>query len=359
VDRLGVNDPLAVFRGKRVLVIGDTGFKGSWLSLWLDLLGADVVGYSLPNRSRDAHYNRLALGKVIHHVDGDIRDLRALTKVFQRFHPQLVFHLAAQALTRLSYEDPKRTFDVNVGGSVNVLEAARSTPSLRSLIYATSDKCYRNKEWTWGYRENDELGGADPYSASKAAAELVFAAYLESFFKARTKLGIASVRAGNVIGGGDWAADRIVPDCMRALRSNRPITLRHPAATRPWQHVLDPLYGYLLLAARLYREPMAYRGSWNFGPHPESSRTVKILADAVVSNWGKGTVRAKPAAPTAHEASLLFLNCDKARKDLGWQTRWEFERAVAETVRWYRKVFDGESVRATTEGQIRAYQGTA
>jgi CDP-glucose 4,6-dehydratase len=356
VDGLEVKDPFAVIKGKRALVIGDTGFKGSWLTLWLSLLGADVVGYSLPARRRDALFNRLSLGRISHHVDGDIRDLPALAKVCRRFQPQFLFHLAAQSLTRLSYEDPKRTFDVNVGGSVNVLEAARSTRSLRSLIYVTSDKCYRNQEWIWGYRENDELGGGDPYSASKAAAELVFAAYLESFFKARKTLGLASVRAGNVIGGGDWAVDRIVPDCMRALRSKRPITLRNPAATRPWQHVLDPLFGYLLLAVRLYEKPLAYRGSWNFGPRPESSRTVKALADQIVSCWGKGKVRIKPGRGAPHEASLLFLNCDKARRDLGWRTRWEFERAVAETVQWYRRVMDGESVRATTEGQIRAYQ---
>ena len=350
-----MSDPLAVIKGKRVLVIGDSGFKGSWLSLWLHLIGADVVGYSLPAQPREAHFNLLSLDKIIHHVEGDVRDLPALLKVTKRFQPQLVFHLAAQSLTRLSYEDPKRTFDVNVGGSVNVLEAVRSTPSVRSLVYVTSDKCYRNKEWSWGYRENDELGGRDPYSASKAAAELVFAAYVESFFRDRKTLGIASARAGNVIGGGDWAVDRIVPDCMRALRNGHPIVLRNPAATRPWQHVLDLLSGYLLLAARLYRTPMAYRGSWNFGPRPEGSRTVKALADQIVACWGSGTVRVNSGRRAPHEASLLFLNCDKARSELGWRMRWQFDRAVSETVHWYRRVIGGEPVRSTTEGQIRTY----
>ncbi len=356
MDGLEVSDPLAVLKGKRALVIGDTGFKGSWLTLWLNRLGANVVGYSLPPRRRDDHFNLLALGKIMHHVDGDIRDLPALAKVCRQFQPQFLFHLAAQSLTRLSYEDPKQTFDVNVGGSVNVLEATRSTPSLRSVIYVTSDKCYRNKEWIWGYRENDELGGSDPYSASKAAAELVFAAYLESFFQARKTLGLATVRAGNVIGGGDWAADRIVPDCIRALQSKRPITLRNPDATRPWQHVLDPLFGYLLLAVRLYQKPLAYRGSWNFGPRQESSRTVKDLADKIVSYWGAGKVRIQPRQGAPHEASWLFLNCDKASRNLGWQTHWEFDRAVAETVQWYKRFAGGEPVRATTEEQIRAYQ---
>jgi CDP-glucose 4,6-dehydratase len=356
MDRLGVKDPLARLKGKRALVIGDTGFKGSWLTQWLHLLGADVVGYGLPARGRDAHFTRLGLGKLTHHVDGDIRDLAALTKVTEKFQPQFVFHLAAQALTRLAYADPKLTFDVNVGGSVNVLEALRHTPSVRSVIYVTSDKCYRNKEWAFGYRENDELGGGDPYSASKAAAELVFSAYVESFFRNRRTLGIASVRAGNVIGGGDWAADRIVPDCIRALQRNRPITLRNPAATRPWQHVLDLLFGYLLLAVRLYETPAAFRGAWNFGPRPETTHTVKALADRIVACWGKGSVRIKTDARAPHEASLLFLNCDKARRQLGWRTRWEFDRAVAETVQWYRLVMDGTPARAATVEQIRAYR---
>lgn len=356
VDDLEVRDSLAVMKGKRALVIGDTGFKGSWLSRWLNLLGADVVGYSLPARWPNDHFNLLSLDETIQHVDGDIRDLPALVKVCGEFQPQFLFHLAAQSLTSSSYEDPKQTFDVNVGGSVNVLEAARSARSLRSLIYVTSDKCYRNKEWIWGYRENDELGGSDPYSASKAAAEIVFAAYQESFFQARKNLGLASVRAGNVIGGGDWAENRIVPDCMRALQNGRPIMLRNPCATRPWQHVLEPLFGYLLLAVRLYEEPMAYRGSWNFGPRQDSSRTVEDLANQIVACWGKGRVRVKPRKDGPQEASWLFLNCDKARRMLGWRTRWGFDRAVAETVDWYRRVMSGEPAAVATEQQIRTYQ---
>jgi CDP-glucose 4,6-dehydratase len=355
VDDLEMNRELSLFRGKRALVVGDTGFKGSWLSFWLHLLVAEVSGFALPPRSREEHFSRLALHKVIRHVDGDIRDLPSLRKAVKRARPHFLFHLAAQSLVRVSYQDPKRTFDTNVGGSVNVLEAVREAPGLRAVIYVTSDKCYRNKEWVWGYRENDELGGGDPYSASKAAAELVFTAYVESYFRKRKELGVASVRAGNVIGGGDWAVDRIVPDCIRALRAGRPIILRHPAATRPWQHVLDPLFGYLVLAARLYQEPEHFRGSWNFGPDGESSRTVRDLADKIAKCWGKGEVRVKAQPRSPHEASWLFLNCDKARKELGWRTRWRFDRAVEETVAWYRRTMQGDDVRAATERQIRAY----
>ena len=258
--------PLSIFSGKRVLVTGDTGFKGSWLCLWLRELQADVVGYALPPKTNEDLFNLLGLEKFIHHIAGDIRDLEGLQLVFDEFQPEYLFHLAAQSLVRLSYKEPKLTFDTNVGGSVNVLEAVRATTSLRSVIFVTSDKCYRNKEWIWGYRENDALGGHDPYSSSKAAAELVLSAYQDSFFNNRKALGVASVRAGNILGGGDWAKDRLVPDIIKSLRQDTPIILRNPGATRPWQHVLDPLFGYLLLASRLYTSPQAFAGPFNFGP---------------------------------------------------------------------------------------------
>lgn len=326
---------LDLFRGKRVLVTGDTGFKGSWLSCWLRLLGADVVGYALPAGTQDL-FRLLSLDRKIHHVNGDIRDGTAFHKVCRRFKPEFLFHLAAQSLVRVSHEDPKRTFDVNVGGSVNVLEAARRSPSLRALIYVTSDKCYENKEWVWGYRERDRLGGRDPYSASKAAAEMVFAGYRESFFRERPRFGLASVRAGNVIGGGDWSADRLIPDCVRALLRGRPIVLRNPSSTRPWQHVLDPLYGYLLLASRLHARPGNYSGSWNFGPREDAARTVRQVAERVVACWGTGRIQVKADKLAPQEANWLHLNCDKAHLRLGWRPRWDFERAVTETVRWYR-----------------------
>ncbi|HEY9855752.1 MAG TPA: CDP-glucose 4,6-dehydratase [Stenomitos sp.] len=353
-----VNETLTeTYRGKRVLVTGDTGFKGSWLSYWLQQMGAEVVGYALPPERPNDHFHLLDLGKLIRHVDGDVRDAKLLSQTFAEFQPEFLFHLAAQPIVRLSYQDPKTTFDTNVGGAVNILEAVRQTPSLRSAIFVTSDKCYRNKEWLWGYRENDELGGHDPYSASKAAAELVFSAYLDSYFRQRTDLGIASVRAGNVIGGGDWAADRIVPDCMRLLGSSQPITLRNPHATRPWQHVLDPLYGYLLLASHLARDPKRFEGSWNFGPSSHSVQTVQELAERIVAHWGDGEIIVTPDAQAPHEANLLRLNCDKAHQFLKWYPRWEFEETVRETVRWYKGVATGTPARQLTEAQIGAYMG--
>jgi len=349
---------LAVFRGKRVLVTGDTGFKGSWLCLWLTQLGAEVAGYAQAPKHDDDHFNLLRMNRLIRHTTADIRDGAKLTAVMQRFKPEFVFHLAAQALVRLSYDDPKSTFDTNVGGSVNLLEAVRKTPSVRALIYVTSDKCYRNNEWVWGYRENDVLGGRDPYSASKAAAELVFDAYCQSYFVQRG-LGAASVRAGNVIGGGDWSDDRIVPDCVKALRARQPIVLRNPDATRPWQHVLEPLGGYLLLASRLYAEPQQYTGAWNFGPSPEAAHTVGDLATHIVKNWGSGRITIRRPRNAPHEASLLHLNCDKSGLKLGWKARWGFTRTVMETVHWYRETMQKADVRKLGRAQIKRYSEDA
>ena len=346
---------LSLFRGKRVLVTGNTGFKGSWLTLWLHQLGARVAGYALPPERDSDLFHALALESSIDQTYADVRDAETLNGVFERVQPELVFHLAAQALVRRSYGDPKSTFDVNVGGSVNVLEAVRATPSVRSAIYVTSDKCYRNKEWVWGYRENDELGGSDPYSASKAAAELVFAAYVDSFFRSRQALGIASVRAGNVIGGGDFSTDRIVPDCVQAVRRGCPVVLRNPAATRPWQHVLEPLSGYLLLATRLYEEGSRHSGSWNFGPASGSIRTVRELAERLVELWGGGRVEVRQDRDAPHEAGLLHLNCDKARHGLGWRPRWDVDRALEEIVRWHKAVDGGEPAVEVTLAQIQEY----
>lgn len=347
------------FRGKRILVTGDTGFKGSWLSYWLHSLGAEVMGYALPPDQPQAHFNLLDLGSLIRHVDGDIRDLDKLQKTFDDFQPEILFHLAAQPIVRLSYQDPKTTFDTNVGGSVNILEAVRHSPSLTAVIFVTSDKCYKNKEWHWGYRENDELGGHDPYSASKAAAELVFSAYVDSFFRHRETLGIASVRAGNVIGGGDWAADRIVPDCMRLLERREPIRLRNPHATRPWQHVLDPLYGYMLLASRLLQDPQRFGGAWNFGPSSHAVQTVHELAMGILAHWGEGEIVVTPETGAPHEANLLRLSCDKAHQFLPWYPCWDFEKTVAETTRWYRGYVDGIPARRLAGEQLEEYMGGA
>lgn len=350
-------DGLRLFRRTRVLVTGDTGFKGSWLSLWLHLLGADVVGYSLPPRRAQDHFRLLKLDKKIHHINGDIRDDKSFRAVVKSFQPVFLFHLAAQSLVKRSFEEPKDTFDVNVGGTVNVLEAAREARRLRSLVCVTSDKCYRNNEWVWGYRENDELGGKDPYSASKAAAEMVFSAYQESFFSANPHLGAATVRAGNVIGGGDWSEDRIVPDCIRALQGGRSLRVRHPLATRPWQHVLDPLFGYLTLAVRLFEDPGDHFGAWNFGPSEDSARTVQDVVDRVVRRWGASKTRVLRTRSAVKESSRLTLNSDKARQLLKWRVRWGFETVVEKTVEWYRAWTDGQPVFDISKQQIVTYQG--
>ena len=284
------NDLGNFYKGKTVLLTGATGFKGSWMALWLYEMGANVINYSLAPLNNEDHFNLLKLETKITHIEADILDADHLSAVFNMHKPEIVFHLAAQALVRFSYVNPKLTFDTNVSGSVNVLEAVRSCRSVRSLVYVTSDKAYKNKEWTWGYRENDELGGHDPYSASKAAAEIVFSSYNDSFFSKNAHIGVGTVRAGNVIGGGDWAEDRIIPDCIRSLRANEPIVIRNPHATRPWQHVLEPLSGYLLLAMRLYQDPDSYSGAWNFGPNINSIKTVKELSEKVIAVFGKGQI---------------------------------------------------------------------
>jgi len=358
VDHL-VTHVFDAFAGRRVLMTGDTGFKGSWLAMLLLEAGAEVQGYALPPQREEDHFNLLDLGARIRHTDGDIRDLVAMRRVFDDFQPEFLFHLAAQPLVGQSYRDPKQTFDTNVGGSVNVLECVRSTDSLRAVVYVTSDKCYRNKEWVWGYRENDELGGRDPYSASKAAAELVFSSYVDSFFSSRRDLGMATVRAGNVIGGGDWAENRIVPDCIRALRRGQPIVLRNPDATRPWQHVLEPLSGYLQLAAALARRPQGLGGSWNFGPGSEAICTVEDLAQGMADCWGEGRVTIDCDTRHFHEARLLHLNCDRAAFELSWRPRWTFARTVQETTAWYRDVWQGASAVEVTRRQIKTYLESA
>ena len=353
-----MRDRLTFFKGKRVLVTGDTGFKGSWLSFWLHHLGAHVTGYALaPKHPKDLFY-RLRLSRRIKHVQGDIRDRAHLQNVFSRTRPEIVFHLAAQSLVRLSYIDPTYTVETNVAGSANLLECVRQTPSVRSLVFITSDKCYLNKESRRAYRESDELGGHDLYSASKASAELIFASYKLSFFDLRKRLGAASVRAGNVIGGGDWAKDRIVPDCIRAIQKNHPIELRHPSAIRPWQHVLDPLYGYLMLAKRLYDHPQDFSGSWNFGPSMHSTRTVHEVASKIISDWGQGTLHHSPQNNAPHESQLLLLNCNKAQRLLGWTPLWNVDRSIAETVEWYHDVHGGEPAADVTERQILAYMSS-
>jgi len=336
------------YAGRRVFVTGHTGFKGSWLTQWLLLLGVEVTGYSIGVPTQPSLYESLGLSGQIRDVRGDVRRSQDVQTAMAKAAPEVVIHMAAQALVLPSYADPLTTFETNVMGTANVLEAARHCPSVRSVVIVTTDKCYANNEWQYGYREADALGGHDPYSASKAAAEMVVASYRSSFFDAGEtsgkRTGVASVRSGNVIGGGDWAADRLVPDCMRALAEGKPIVVRNPGSVRPWQHVLEPLSGYLWLGALLARDPAKYDGAWNFGPNPESAVSVEQLVSQVCQAWG-GAARFETATP-AHalsEAGILRLDCTKARSQLGWHPVYDMGEVIQHTVTWYRSTMEDAS----------------
>lgn len=326
------------YRDKRILVTGDTGFKGSWLSIWLEELGARVMGYSLEPPSDPSNFECCSLGRRIEHIHGDVRDKSRLRIVLLEKKPQLVFHLAAQSLVRLSYDEPEKTFETNAGGTANLLEAVRLTPDVRAVIIVTSDKCYENRESIRGYRENDPLGGHDPYSASKACAEIIFSSYLKSFFGKRA-IGAASVRAGNVIGGGDWGGDRLVPDCIRALSSGKKVSIRMPGAVRPWQHVLEPLSGYLYLAMLLWKSPKEYSGPWNFGPARE--HTVAKVVQKLIELWGEGGWEEFSDPESPRETSSLTLCCDKAKQGLGWRCLLQIEESLAFTLDWYKRFYFG------------------
>jgi CDP-glucose 4,6-dehydratase len=332
------------YKNKRILVTGHTGFKGSWLAIWLKELGADVIGYALEPETQPNNYKACKLEKKISHTTGDVRDLEHLLKIFKEYKPEFVFHLAAQAIVRRSYSEPKMTFDTNVGGTVNILEAVRLNPSVKVFVNVTSDKCYENREWIWGYRECDPMGGHDPYSASKGCAELVFAAYMKSFFSNTTsgsrKIGMASARAGNVIGGGDWSNDRLIPDCVRALVNNESIGIRNPRAIRPWQHVLEPLGGYLLLGAFLNNNPEAYSGSWNFGPNETDHLTVDRIVSRLIEFWGTGRWEdLSKDSDHRHEAATLKLCCEKARMYLKWQAVLRIDESIQMTCAWYKHFY--------------------
>lgn len=333
------------YDGKKVLVTGHTGFKGSWLSIWLKNLGADVLGYSLEPPSTPSNFEASRLSDKVTSVRGDIRDFPNLLKVFGEFQPEIVFHLAAQPLVLSSYQNPRETYEVNVMGTVNVCEAVRRIASIRSFVNITSDKCYENKEWLWGYRENDALGGHDPYSSSKACAELVTQSYMKSFFCSRQNIGVATARAGNVIGGGDWGAYRLMPDCIYALSEGKEVIIRNPASIRPWQFVLEPLYGYLLLAEKLFKNPDAYMGPWNFGPASRCSVSVSTLVEKIISCWGSGrwTVHHGIDTDKEHEMSFLTLNSNKAFSLLKWHGVLGIEEAVLMTVDWYKAFYQSNA----------------
>jgi len=341
------------YRGKKVFITGHTGFKGSWLAYWLSQMDAHVTGYALLPENKDSLFEKLGLAEIIDHHIADIRDLEKLSSTMKKAQPDIVFHLAAQALVRKSYSDPLLTFSTNITGSLNVLETIRHCPSIRSLVYITSDKCYWNNEHVWGYRENDPLGGPDPYSASKACAEHIFKSYYLSYFKARENFGCASTRAGNVIGGGDRAQDRIVPDIIKSVEANIPIALRNPNATRPWQHVLDPLHGYLHLAQHLYHNPRQYNGeAWNFGPSNQSIKTVHELTKLMISSWENINIDTPSLDNQPYESSLLHLSIDKAQTFLKWEPKLPFHQAVIKTGEWYKRIQKGDSPRIVTQEQI-------
>lgn len=345
-----------IYAGKKVFITGHTGFKGPWLATWLTMLGAEVTGYALPPYYAESHFELLGLEKSLRHIEGDMRDYARLKASLDEARPDMVFHLAAQALVRESYRDPKTTFDTNIGGAVNLLEALRTCESVRALVFITSDKCYRNVEWEWGYRENDAVGGEDPYSASKGCAEIVFRSYRDSFFNKSPGIRISTTRAGNVIGGGDWAKDRIVPDCIRALRKGETIVIRSPHATRPWQHVLEPLGGYLLLGKKLYEgADLSNRAAFNFGPDRYSNKTVKEMVELVIDIWGAGRLEVQKDPNAPHEANLLQLNCDRAWDSLRWRPTWAYEESVRQTALWYKEYVAGADVPKLTASQIDKY----
>jgi len=349
----------AFWRGKRVFLTGHTGFKGSWLSIWLHLLGADVTGYALEPPTEPSLFALAGVDGLLTSVIADVRDLGRLQAEMEQAAPEIVIHMAAQPLVRDSYRIPVETYATNVMGTVHLLEAVRTAPTVRAVVNVTTDKVYENREWVWGYRENEPLGGYDPYSNSKGCSELVTAAYRSSYFNPldydRHGVAVATARAGNVIGGGDWATDRLIPDIIRSILSGEPVQIRNPHAIRPWQHVLEPLSGYLLLAQRLCQEGARYAEGWNFGPPEEDARPVAWLVERLCALWGEGAAFELDRGEHPHEAHYLKLDCSKARSELGWSPRWGLENALQSIIDWTQAYRGQKDLLACCRTQIAAY----
>jgi CDP-glucose 4,6-dehydratase len=347
------------WRDKKVFVTGHTGFKGSWLTLWLKALGARVTGYALAPDTSPNLFDLARVGDGVESIIADIRDRQRLLSAIKSAAPEIVIHMAAQPLVRASYVNPVETYETNVLGTVHLLDAIRHVTGVRSVVIVTTDKCYENREWEWGYRENEAMGGYDPYSSSKGCAELVTAAYRKSFFNPSTYsthgVAIASARAGNVIGGGDWAADRLIPDIMRAITKGETVNIRNPHAIRPWQHVLEPLSGYLVLAEGLYSEGIRHAEAWNFGPNDSDAQPVQAIVERLTAQWGDDARWQLDGGDHPHEATYLKLDCSKARSRLGWRPRWSLDRALDEIVAWYKAAARGEDTRSITLAQIDEY----
>lgn len=350
------------WKDKRTLLTGHTGFKGGWLSLWLQSMGAKVVGYAHSPPTNPSLFVAANVADGMVSIEGDIRDYGALTKVFKQYQPEIIIHMAAQALVRRSYCNPIETYGTNVMGTVHLLEAARQAGGVRAIVNVTSDKCYDNREWVWGYRENEAMGGYDPYSSSKGCAELITATYRNSFFNpinfADHGVAVASARAGNVIGGGDWAEDRLIPDIMRAIVQGRPVEIRNPHAVRPWQHVLEPLSGYLLLAQRLYEEGVAYAEGWNFGPADEDAKSVQWIVERLTQRWGNSASWQLDEGARLHEAHYLKLDCSKAKMRLNWHPSWHLDGALGKIIEWHKAHHEGKNMREFSLEQIADYSAS-
>ena len=347
------------WKGKRVFITGHTGFKGPWLCLWLHTLGAEVTGYALNPPTNPNLFELCNIDRLITSIISDIRDIKSLNEAVRSCHPEIIIHMAAQPLVRESYKNPVETYSINVMGTVNLFEAVRNCKGVKAILNVTTDKCYENKEWYWGYRENEPMGGYDPYANSKACSELVTSAYRNSFFNTKDYhihgVGLASARSGNVIGGGDWAADRLIPDCIRALLTGGKIIIRNPDAIRPWQHVLEPLSGYLLLAQKLYKDGPGYAEAWNFGPDDTDAKPVEWIVKKMCEKWGQKASYGIDRGIHPHEAHYLKLDCSKAKALLGWYPRWNLEKALDTVIEWTRAYKEHKDVRKLCLKQIEEY----